>query len=235
MTAISQLKDLIKNNPTFVLLSGAGVSTASGVPDFRSKNGLYTKFKNAEYLLSIDALLNDTEAFFKFYKSQMLLDHIKPNLIHVKLAQLQKANKMGAIITQNIDGLHTLAGSTNVIELHGTVHQNYCMKCNKQYDVDYVKNSKGIPLCSCGGIVRPKVVLYGESLHEGVFEKCQESLNRTDLLIVAGTGLNVSTASSVLYMFRGKHLVILNDEKTSYDHLAELVIHQDLVTIFKQL
>ncbi|MDR0825954.1 MAG: NAD-dependent protein deacylase [Mycoplasmataceae bacterium] len=232
---ITLLKQLIKENPTFVLLSGAGVSTASGIPDFRSENGLYKRFKNAEYLLSVEALIYDTEAFFDFYKHQMLLDNIKPNIIHTTLAKLEKEKKMGAVITQNIDGLHTLAGSKNVIELHGTVYKNYCMKCGKEYPVEYIKKAKGIPRCSCGGVIRPKVVLYGESLHEGVLQNCQKTLNNTDLLIVAGTGLSVSTAAGIFSMFRGKNIVILNKEPTPYDSQAKLVMRDDLVDIFTSL
>jgi NAD-dependent deacetylase len=232
---IEQLKLLIKQNNDFVFLSGAGVSTASGIPDFRSPKGLYKKFKNAEYLLSHDALVHDTKAFFKFYKEQMLLDGVKPNLIHITLAKWEKNKKMGCVITQNIDGLHSNAGSKNVIELHGTVYRNYCMDCHKTYPMAYVKKSVGIPKCTCGGIIRPDVVLYGESLHDGTIEACYDALARTDLLIVAGTGLTVSTASGVASMFKGKYLVILNNEPTPFDRNAYLIIRKDLIEIFKAL
>jgi NAD-dependent deacetylase len=142
---------------------------------------------------------------------------------------------MGCVITQNIDGLHSLAGSQNVIELHGTIHRNYCMDCQKEYSLEYIRKSKGIPKCTCGGIIRPDVVLYGESLHDGVFEACYDALKKTDLLIVAGTGLTVSTASGVASMFRGKHLVILNNEPTAFDHQASLVINYDLIEVFQKL
>jgi NAD-dependent deacetylase len=232
---IDKLKQLIKDNPNFVILTGAGVSTASGIPDFRSKNGIYKQHKNAEYLLSINALLYDTKAFFEFYKKFIILDGIKPNIIHNVLAKLEANKKMGCVITQNIDGLHTLAGSKNVIELHGSIYRNYCMKCHKSYDLPYITKSENIPRCSCGGLIRPDVVLYGESLHSGVFEACQDALNNTDLLIVAGTSLAVSTASGIVSMFNGKYLVILNNEITPYDHLACLVIRDDLVKIFETL
>lgn len=232
---INKLKKLINENSNFVVLTGAGVSTASGIPDFRSKNGLYNKVKNAEYFLSIDALLQESKAFYEFYKKYILLEHIKPNIIHKKLSQLEKQNKLGWIITQNIDGLHTLAGNKNVIELHGTVYENYCMKCHKQYDIEYIKRSKDIPYCTCGGIVRPNVVLYGESLHEGIFEKCYDALRKTDLLIVAGTGLSVSTASGVFSMFKGKYVVILNNEPTPYDYKAYIIIREDLSKIFSEI
>lgn len=232
---INKLKKLIKQNPNFVILTGAGVSTASGIPDFRGKNGLYNKVKNAEYFLSIYALLNEPKAFYDFYKHYILLDNIKPNIIHIKLAQLEKQNKMGWVITQNIDGLHTLAGSKNVIELHGTIYENYCIKCHKSYSFSFMRKSEEVPHCSCGGLIRPNVVLYGESLFTGIFEKCWDVLNRTDLLIVAGTGLSVSTASGVFNMFKGKNIVILNNEPTPYDYKANLIIRDDLVKIFEKL
>ncbi|MDR0545764.1 MAG: NAD-dependent protein deacylase [Mycoplasmataceae bacterium] len=232
---IDILKKLINDNPDFVILTGAGVSTASGIPDFRSKDGLYNKVKNAEYYLSIDALANEPQAFFKFYKKYILLDNIKPNVIHNKLAYLEKQNKLGCIITQNIDGLHILAGNQKVIELHGTIYENYCMKCHKTYSLEYVKQAKDIPYCQCGGKVRPNVVLYGESLFNGIIEKCYQKLNKTNLLIVAGTGLSVSTAANIFNMFNGKYIVILNNEPTPYDHRANLIIRDDLAQVFDKI
>lgn len=232
---IDILKKLINDNQDFVILTGAGVSTASGIPDFRSKDGLYNKVKNAEYYLSIDALVNEPQEFFKFYKKYILLDNIKPNVIHNKLAYLEKQNKLGCIITQNIDGLHILAGNKKVIELHGTIYENYCMKCHKTYSLEYVKQAKDIPYCQCGGIVRPNVVLYGESLFNGIIERCYQKLNKTNLLIVAGTGLSVSTAANIFNMFNGKYIVILNNEPTPYDHRANLIIRNDLAQVFDKI
>lgn len=232
---INKLIDLIKNNPNFVVLTGAGVSTASGIPDFRSNNGIYKKYKNAEYLLSINALLYDTKTFYHFYKQNILLSNVQPNIVHKFLSLLESKNKIGCIITQNIDGLHTLAGNKRVIELHGSIYRNYCVKCREQYDLSYIQDNKSIPKCHCDGLIRPDIVLYGESLQNNILKSCIDSLNNTDLLIVMGTSLLVSTATSIIRFFQGKHLIIINNESTPLDHLAEIVIRDDLVTVCKYL
>ena len=197
-----EFKEIISKSSNIVFFGGAGVSTESGIPDFRSVDGLYsTKYKYPpEMMVSHSFFRSSTEDFYDFYINKMIFLDAKPNSAHIKLAQLEREGKLKAVITQNIDGLHQKAGSKNVLELHGSVHRNYCMKCGKFYDVNFIVNSKGIPKCSCGGIVKPDVVLYEESLDSNVMEKSVEFIEKADVLIVGGTSLVVYPAAGLLHL-----------------------------------
>jgi NAD-dependent deacetylase len=232
----TMLQEIINNSNNIVFFGGAGVSTSSGIRDFRGKNGLYKEkyIYPPEYLLSIDCFYNNPKIFFEFYKENLNSLDVKPNIVHEYLAKLESSNKLKAIITQNIDGLHQKAGSKNVLEIHGTIYKNHCIKCNKEYDAKYVFNSKDIPKCSCGGIIKPNVVLYGEML-DSSYIKAQEYISKCDTLIVAGTSLTVEPACSLIKLFNGKNLVIINNDKTKYDKLATLVINDLLENVFSNL
>lgn len=228
------LKTIIKNTTNMVFFGGAGVSTESCIPDFRSKDGLYTiktdlKFP-PEVILSHSFFINNTENFFQFYKSNMIFPNVVPNDAHITLAKLEENNKLKAIITQNIDGLHQMAGSKNVYELHGSVHRNYCMKCNKFFNLNYILNSKSIiPSCdSCGGIIKPDVVLYEESLDMDILERSIKAISIADTLIVGGTSLVVYPAANLIKYFRGNNLILINKSSTPYDKQANLVIHDSI-------
>ena len=237
MDDISKLQKMIDECNDIVFFGGAGVSTESGLKDFRSKDGLYNmKYKYPpEEILSHSFFINNTDEFYKFYKDKMNALNILPNVCHKYLTKLEKTGKLKAIITQNIDGLHQKSGSSNVLELHGTIYKNYCLKCGKQYDAPYIFNSEGIPKCECGGIIKPKVVLYEEALDDEVVDKAIEEISKADLLIVAGTSLTVYPASSFVRYFKGKYLVIINNDETNYDGMADLVIHKRIGDVFKQL
>ena len=237
MDDISRLQKMIDECNDIVFFGGAGVSTESGLKDFRSKDGLYNmKYKYPpEEILSHSFFINNTDEFFKFYKDKMNALNILPNVCHEYLTKLEKTGKLKAIITQNIDGLHQKSGSSNVLELHGTIYKNYCLKCGKQYDAPYIFNSEGIPKCECGGIIKPKVVLYEEALDDEVVEKAIDEISKAELLIVAGTSLTVYPASSFVRYFKGKYLVIINNDETNYDGIADLVIHKRIGDVFKQL
>ena len=237
---IKNLIKLINNSENIVFFGGAGVSTESGIPDFRSKDGLYNqKYKYPpEQILSHSFFMNNTEEFFKFYKEKMNSLEVKPNITHLKLAELEKQGKLKAIITQNIDGLHQKAGSKVVYELHGSIFRNRCMKCGRVHTAEYVFNSEGVPICQrirCDGIVKPEVTLYEELLDGEVIGKSVDIIEKADLLIVAGTSLSVEPAASFISFFPGKNLVIINNEKTKYDEKANLVIHENLKKVFENL
>ena len=235
---IEKLQELIDKSDNIVFFGGAGVSTESGIKDFRGKNGLY-KDNNyhglpPEYMLSHTCLELEPELFFKYYRENMNASFAKPNVTHKYLKKLEDKGKLKAIVTQNIDGLHQLAGSKNVLEVHGTTKKNYCNKCNKEYDSDYIFNSKGIHKCDCGGIIRPRVTLYEESLPND-FIKAIEYISKADLLIVAGTSLTVEPASSLVKYFTGSNLVIINNDPTPYDRYANLLINKPLKDVFSKL
>ena len=234
---IQQFKQLVNKCDNIVFFGGAGVSTESEIPDFRSKDGLYNQqYKYPpETILSHTFFMNKTEEFFKFYKSKMNSLKHQPNITHIKLAELETKGKLKAVITQNIDGLHQKAGSKVVYELHGSVLRNYCMNCNKFYDAEYVFNSNGIPGCSCGGIIKPDVVLYEEGLDEETIENSIYAIQKADLLIVAGTSLTVQPASGLINFFRGRNLVLINRNSTPYDNKANLVINDSLGKVFSNL
>ena len=237
MNKIDKLQSIIDNSNNIVFFSGAGVSTLSGIKDFRSKDGLYNmKYKfPPEMILSSGFFFKNTSEFYKFYKDKLNSIDIEPNIIHKYMVKLEKLGKLKAIVTQNIDGLHTKAGSTNVLELHGTIYKNHCVKCGKFYDANYVFNSKDIPLCECGGTIKPDVVLYGEMLDEYTLNRSIEMIGSCDTLIVAGTSLTVEPASSLIRLFRGKDLVIINRDATKYDSYASLVIHDEFKNVFDKL
>lgn len=234
---MSNLKEIINKSKSVVFFGGAGVSTESGIPDFRSKDGLYNqKYKcPPEEILSHTFFMNNTDEFYKFYKDKMNSLKYKPNITHIKLAELEKIGKIKAIVTQNIDGLHQKAGSKKVLELHGSVHRNYCMKCGKFYDAEYVFNSESIPKCSCGGIIKPDVVLYEENLNEDILDEAIMQISNCDTLIVGGTSLTVYPASGLIRFYKGNKLILINKDKTPYDKLANFVINDSLGNVFKNL
>jgi NAD-dependent deacetylase len=233
---IEEFKKIIDESNNIVFFGGAGVSTESGIPDFRSKDGLYNQKYDypPEEILSHTFFYNNTEEFYKFYKDKMNSLNIKPNITHIKLKELEDKGKLKCIVTQNIDGLHTKAGSKNVLEIHGSIYRNYCDKCNKFYDAEYVFKSNGIPKCSCGGTIKPDVVLYEEPLNES-FEEAIYYISKCDTLIVAGTSLTVYPAASLIRYFNGKNLILINKDKTPYDDIATLVIHKNMSEVFKKI
>lgn len=234
---IQRFKQLVSESNKIVFFGGAGVSTESGIPDFRSEDGLYNQQYNypPEEILSHKFFMKHLEEFYKFYKEKMNSLKYEPNITHIKLAELENKGKLKAIITQNIDGLHQKAGSQNVYELHGSVLRNYCMKCNKSYSAEYVFSSNEIPKCSCGGIIKPDVVLYDESLNHQILQESIKSIEKADLLIVAGTSLTVQPACSLIDYFEGKNLVLINKDETFYDYKADLVINEGLGKVFKEI
>lgn len=234
-----ELKEIINESNNIVFFGGAGVSTASGLKDFRSKDGLYNEKNNLlnvspEFMLSVSCFYSFTKEFYKYYKANMNSLNVKPNIVHEYLVKLEQLGKLKAIITQNIDGLHQKAGSKNVLELHGTIYKNHFIKCGKEYSAEYVFNSEDIPRCEYGSIIKPNVVLYGEMLPED-FVLAEKYISECDLLIVAGTSLIVEPAASLINYFRGKNLVIINNDETPYDKRATLIINEDLTSVFKLL
>ncbi len=225
-----ELKEIIANSDNIVFFGGAGVSTESGIPDFRSVDGLYNQTYDypPETILSHTFFMDKTDEFYKFYKNKMLFENIEPNKAHIALAKLESMGKLKAVITQNIDGLHQKAGSKNVYELHGSVLRNYCMKCRKFYDVDAIIHSDGIPHCDCGGIIKPDVVLYEESLDNDTLENSIIAIQNADVLIIGGTSLNVYPAAGLIQYFNGSKLVLINKSQTQYDRKADLVIHESI-------
>ena len=237
MDKIDTLIDWIKNSKRIVFFGGAGVSTESGLKDFRSVDGLYNEHYDypPEEILSHSFFMNNTLEFYKFYKDKLDTRNFKPNITHIVLSELEDKGLLSSVITQNIDGFHQDAGSKKVYELHGSIKRNYCMDCHKFYNDEIVFSSSDIPKCSCGGIIKPDVVLYEEPLNEMVCYNAIKAISECDLLIVAGTSLNVYPAASYINYFRGKHLVIINKDSTSFDSRADLVIHDKMGNIFKNL
>ena len=234
---IEKLIKIIKESNNIVVFTGAGASTDSGLKDFRSKDGLYNEDNEypAEYLLSSECFYMHPDLFYDYYKKNFNCLKYEPNDTHKLLKVLEDKNKLKAVITQNIDGLHTKAGSKTVYEVHGTVFKNHCIKCHKEYDAKYVFNSKGIPKCECNGIIKPDVVLYGESLPEDAFTNGIKAISNADMLIVMGSSLTVYPASSMIDYFRGKYLVIINKDKTPHDYKADLVINDNLAKVSKKV
>lgn len=238
MEKIARLQQIIDESSNLVFFGGAGVSTESGIPDFRSVDGLYHQEWEfpPETILSHTFFLKKPAEFYRFYQAKMLCDTAKPNAAHKKLAQLEEQGKLKAIVTQNIDHLHQMAGSKRVLELHGSVYRNYCVKCGSFYDFAYMKDCKGIPRCSkCGGIIKPDVVLYEESLDQNILKESIRSISQADTLIIGGTSLSVYPAASLVDYFGGKHLVVINRDKTPQDDRAELVINQPIAEVFNQI
>ena len=234
---LDTLKTWVDEASRIVFFGGAGVSTESGIPDFRSVDGLYNqKFKYPpETIISHSFFERKPEEFFEFYKEKMLPLGFEPNVTHKVLARWEQEGKLLAVVTQNIDGLHQKAGSKNVLELHGSVLRNYCVRCHKSYSAEFVKNSKGVPLCDCGGVVKPDVVLYEESLDQDVMYRAAKAISAADLLIVAGTSLTVWPAAGMIRYYRGKRLVLINRDETPFDNEADLVLHESLGQVFRAL
>lgn len=236
---IKTLKEMIEESHTIAFFTGAGISTLSGIPDFRSKNGLYSNRyhgKKPEKILHIKYFNRHPEEFYAFYREKLLIDNIDPNVIHLFISELQQLGKEVTVVTQNIDGLHEKAGSLKIHNLHGTIHRNYCVDCKKEYDIDYIKQTDGIPYCKkCGGIIRPAITFYGEFLDKETFKQARLDTKNADLLIVLGTSLVVYPASEIVSHFRGKHLVIINKKRTKFNHQANLVIQEDFAKVFNAL
>ena len=238
MNQIEELQKMIDEHENIVFFGGAGVSTESGIPDFRSTDGLYHQEYDypPETILSHTFFQREPKEFFRFYRNKMLELDAKPNPAHCKLAQLEQVGKVKAVITQNIDGLHQLAGSKEVYEIHGSVHRNYCMKCGKFYDARYMKEAQGdIPKCSCGGIIKPDVVLYEEALDQETIRKSIAALSKADMVIVGGTSLVVYPAAGLLDYFNGEDLVLINKSATSRDRSAKLLIKMPIGEVFSQI
>lgn len=238
MTKLEKLQQWIEQSHRIVFLGGAGVSTESGIPDFRSTDGLYSQHWKVppETLLSHTYFEEHPDEFYRFYREKMLVLDKHPNKAHLALARLEEKGHLTAVVTQNIDGLHQAAGSRRVLELHGSIHRNYCRRCGRAFDAEYIRDSESlVPLCPCGGTIKPDVVLYGEALPEDVLKESVYAISRTDLLIVGGTSLTVYPAAGLIrYMDKGR-LVILNRDATPQDSLAELVIHAQIGEILGQL
>jgi len=229
---IDYLVKIINKSENIVFFGGAGVSTESGIPDFRSAKGIYNEKTRQQYtpemILSKPFFYKYPEAFYEFYKAKLIYLNAKPNNCHKALADLEKMGKLSAIITQNIDGLHQAAGSKNVIELHGTIYKNYCVKCHREYNIDYLLQSKGIPYCECGHFIRPNIVLYEEPLNNEIIFKAISSISSADTLIIGGTSLVVSPAANLIEYFNGSNLVLINKSTTNADKKANLVIHDSV-------
>ena len=235
---IALLRQWVAESDNIVFFGGAGVSTESGIPDFRSVDGLYhQEYKYPpEEIISHSFFERDPEEFYRFYRAKLIPPKdVKPNAAHLRLAELENEGKLRAVITQNIDGLHQAAGSKKVIELHGSIHRCYCAKCRKPYPESFVNEGTGIPRCSCGGIVRPDVVLYEEGLDEQDLYSAVNYIRAADVLIVGGTSLAVYPAAGLIRYFRGKHMVLVNRGSTPYDDMAELVIRQNIGQVFSQI
>jgi NAD-dependent deacetylase len=234
---IEKLREMIEECENIVFFGGAGVSTESGIPDFRSVDGLYNqKYKYPpEMIISHSFFKSRTEEFYEFYKDRMIFEDAKPNEAHKYLAELEKRGKLKAVITQNIDSLHTAAGSKNVFELHGSVMRNYCEKCHKFYPLEFITSSIGVPRCNCGGIVKPDVVLYEEMLDDNVLQGAVEAISEADMMIIGGTSLVVYPAAGLINYFNGKYLVLINKSETGQEKRADLVIHDAIGEVFKSL
>lgn len=231
------LQEIIDESSRIVFFGGAGVSTESGIPDFRSADGLYNqKYKYPpEQIVSHSFFTEHTEEFYRFYRDRMIFPDAKPNAAHLKLAELGRAGKLSCVITQNIDGLHQAAGSENVVELHGSIHRNRCMSCGKKFPLSAVTESDGIPRCECGGIIKPEVVLYEESLDDRDIERAVHEISTADTLIIGGTSLAVYPAAGLVRFFGGKHLVVINKSAISADRSADLVINEPLGEVLGKL
>ena len=234
---LERLKEIVAESDNIVFFGGAGVSTESGIPDFRSVDGLYNqKYKYPpEVMVSHSFYQSHTEEFFEFYKNKMIALEAKPNAAHLKLAELERQGKVRAVITQNIDGLHYAAGSREVMELHGSVHRNYCESCGKSYPVQYIVDAEGVPKCDCGGVIKPDVVLYEEGLDYETMQKAVRYIRNAEVLIIGGTSLAVYPASGFIDYFKGKYLVVINMDKTSKDVDADLLINERIGEVFDQL
>lgn len=234
---IQQLQEIIDQYENIVFFGGAGVSTESGIPDFRSQDGLYhQKYEfPPETILSHTFFMHQPEEFYKFYRDKMLCDTAKPNAAHLKLAELEDSGKLKAVITQNIDNLHQMAGSRKVLELHGSVYRNYCMKCGRFYGFSHMKESRGVPRCECGGIIKPDVVLYEEGLDNEILRDSVSAISNAQVLIIGGTSLAVYPAASLIDYFQGEKLVVINKASTPRDGYADLLIQEPIGQVFSKI
>jgi len=237
--SINKLREILKASQNIIFFGGAGVSTESGIPDFRSENGLYKASNGEGYppetILSHSFYAAHTKDFYRFYKEKMIYQEAKPSAGHLALVKLEAMGKLKAVITQNIDGLHQVAGSKKVYELHGSVHRNHCTKCHQFYDLDFVMANEGVPKCThCGGTIKPDVVLYEEGLDDETINGAVAAIMEADALIIGGTSLVVQPAASLIHYFRGKHLVLINKSSTPYDNKADLVIHEAIGKILSE-
>ena len=236
--AYEELQRMVDESERIVFFGGAGVSTESGIPDFRSVDGLYNQKYDypPETILSHTFFMRKPEEFFRFYRDKMLPLDARPNKAHLKLAEWEKEGKLLAVVTQNIDGLHQAAGSKKVYELHGSIHRNYCMKCGKFFPPEYIRDSKdAVPVCSCGGRIKPDVVLYEEGLDNDVVSGAVHAIAQADMLIVAGTSLTVYPAAGLIRYFRGKHMALINRDATPMDSECDLVIHDKVGEVLSSL
>ena len=224
------LQEIIDNSRRIVFFGGAGVSTESGIPDFRSADGIYNQQYRfpPEQIVSHSFYMSHTEEFFRFYRDKMIFENAKPNAAHLKLAQLERAGKLSCVITQNIDGLHQMAGSTNVVELHGSIHRNYCEKCGRFFPLSAITECDGVPLCQCGGRIKPDVVLYEEQLKDSDITKAVEEISKADALIIGGTSLAVYPAAGLIRYFGGEYLAVINKTPTSADKSADLSVNDSI-------
>ena len=234
---VAKLQKIIDDSSRIVFFGGAGVSTESNIPDFRSADGLYQqKYKySPEQIVSHSFFMQNPEGFYEFYKNKMMFLDAEPNPAHRKLAEMEQKGKLTAVITQNIDGLHQLAGSKNVLELHGSIHRNYCMKCGRFYDFAHMKASVGVPRCECGGIIKPDVVLYEEGLDNETINESVKAISQAQVLIIGGTSLAVYPAAGLIDYFRGEHLVVINKMPTPRDRFADLLIKEPIGQVFSQI
>ena len=234
---MNTLQKVIDESNSIVFFGGAGVSTESGIPDFRSPDGLYNQKYDVppEELLSHGYFFSHTEKFYEFYREKMICLDAKPNKAHIKLAELEKAGKLKAVITQNIDGLHSAAGSKKVYELHGSVHRNFCLDCGKSYSAEDILASNGIPHCTCGGLIKPDVVLYGENLDDATVNGALSAIENCDTLIIGGTSLTVYPAAGFIRYFKGKNLVLINMSSTPFDSEADIVIHDKVGEVLDKI
>ena len=234
---IEKLREIVRNSNNIVFFGGAGVSTESGIPDFRSVDGLYNQQWKypPETILSHSFFVRDPEEYYRFHRAKLVVENVKPNRAHLRLAELEREGKLRAVITQNIDGLHQAAGSKRVLELHGSILRAYCSKCRKPYPADVINHGKGVPRCDCGGVIRPDIVLYEESLDQDILSQAVSYIRAADVLIVGGTSLNVYPAAGLINYYRGNKLVLVNLSETPYDSYADLVIHDRIGEVFDQI
>ncbi len=234
---LKTLQSWIDASSNIVFFGGAGCSTESGIPDFRSVDGLYNQTYDypPETILSASFFQTNPEVFFQFHRDKLVCPDAKPNKAHLKLAELERAGKLKAVITQNIDGLHQMAGSRNVLELHGTIHRAYCSRCGKSYPEDVLHYGTGVPRCTCGGVVRPDIVLYEEGLDETVMDQSIRYIRKADILIVGGTSLVVYPAAGLLRFYTGRKLVLINKDATPYDSRADLILHGPIGELLDQI
>lgn len=234
---IAKLREMIAESDNIVFFGGAGVSTESGIPDFRSVDGLYNqKWKYPpETILSRSFFERDPAEYYRFHREKLVIDGVKPNRAHLRLAQLEQEGKLKAVITQNIDGLHQAAGSKNVLELHGSILRAYCSRCRKPYPAEIINKGSGVPRCSCGGVIRPDIVLYEEPLDNDIVRSAISYIRNADILIIGGTSLNVYPAAGLINYYRGKKLVLINLSETPYDSYADLIIHEKIGEVFSRV